>query len=137
MVKEPKNSEMKGAKKSFKVVSKEMLQKLQLKEVLEKLKLKEIFEKSNEKIKKSLGNINTDGIKSSIKKTPEKLKNFPKSAKVFREKSIKFRENFEISNNLKQRIVTAAILIPFVIILLYSSVFLFNGLVLLIVVLLL
>ncbi|MFC1659447.1 phosphatidate cytidylyltransferase, partial [Pseudomonadota bacterium] len=82
----------------------------------------------NEKIKKGIKKVNINSIKNSIKSTQEKLKDF-------RERGIKFGEGVGISENLKQRIITAAILVPFVIVLLYSSVFLFNGLILLIAVL--
>jgi phosphatidate cytidylyltransferase len=132
MVKGPKR-EMKEAKKSFKIIFQETLQKLQISKLLNHKLVVDMTKKVKKLAKETKlpKKIDLEAIKNSSKK----LKDAPKTIKEVREKIIHFRKNFEMSNNLKQRIIAAAILVPFVIIILYASSFLFNGLILLIVVL--
>jgi phosphatidate cytidylyltransferase len=124
---------MKEAKKSFKIIFQETLQKLQISKLLNHKLVVDMTKKVKKLAKETKlpKKIDLEAIKNSSKK----LKDAPKTIKEVREKIIHFRKNFEMSNNLKQRIIAAAILVPFVIIILYASSFLFNGLILLIVVL--
>jgi phosphatidate cytidylyltransferase len=119
MAKESKQPEIKKAKKSLKVL---------LKEQVKKAGLKDVSDKVIKTGKNSLKNINLKSIKEGIKK-------LPKSRAEMQEKVKNFKETLNMSSNLKQRIAAAAIMIPFVVIVLYSSVFLFIGLVLLMTVL--